>query len=73
VDRPVNVLILPGGPSVPELFEAGVTRVSVGGAIAMAASAATIEAARELLDAGTHGFWSRAIASAGAIRTALSD
>jgi 2-methylisocitrate lyase-like PEP mutase family enzyme len=73
VDRPVNVLILPDGPSVPELFEAGATRVSVGGAIAMAASAATIEAARELLDDGTHGFWSRAIAAVGAIKAALSD
>ena len=29
VDRPVNVLILPGGPSIPELFDAGARRVSV--------------------------------------------
>jgi 2-methylisocitrate lyase-like PEP mutase family enzyme len=49
VDRPVNALIVPNGPTVPELFEAGVKRVSVGGAIAIAAQAAALEAARELL------------------------
>ena len=73
VDRPVNVLILPGGPSVPALFEAGASRVSVGGAIAMAAQAAAVEAARELIVDGTHGFWSRALASAATVREALSD
>ena len=71
VDRPLNVLILPGGPSVPELFEAGAARVSVGGAIAMAAQAAALEAARELRERGTHTFWARAVASASAIREAL--
>ena len=60
---PVNALILPGGPSVPELFEAGATRVSVGSAIAMAAQAAAVEAARELKNQGTHTFWTRALAS----------
>ena len=71
VDRPVNVLILPGGPSVPELFEAGAARVSVGGAIAIAAQAAALEAARELLTKGTHTFWSRAIASVKELHAAL--
>ena len=37
VDRPVNVLAVPGGPSVPKLAAAGVRRVSVGGAFAFAA------------------------------------
>src|SRR6185312_5452791 len=32
VDLPVNVLVLPGMPSVSELAEAGVSRISVGGA-----------------------------------------
>ena len=71
VERPVNVLIVPGGPSVPELFEAGASRVSVGGAIAIAANAAALEAARELLTLGTHTFWSRAIASVKEIHAAL--
>ena len=59
VDRPVNVLALPGGPTVAELSEAGVRRISVGGAFAFAAYGALIEAARELLDEGTYGFWDR--------------
>src|SRR6185437_7867590 len=37
VDRPVNVLAVGGAPSVGELAEAGVSRVSVGGAFAYAA------------------------------------
>src|SRR5438034_7817192 len=48
VDRPVNVLARPGTPSVPELAELGVRRVSVGGAFAFAALGALVEAAREL-------------------------
>lgn len=60
VDRPVNVLALPGGPPVAELAEAGVRRISVGGAFALAAYGALVEAARELLDEGTYGYWERA-------------
>jgi len=71
VDRPVNALIVPGGPSVSELFAAGVKRVSVGGAIAIAAQAAALEAARELLTQGTHTFWTRAIASVKELQAAL--
>ena len=37
VDRPVNVLLLAGGPSVSELAAAGVARISVGGALAWVA------------------------------------
>ncbi|HEV7864750.1 MAG TPA: isocitrate lyase/phosphoenolpyruvate mutase family protein [Acidimicrobiia bacterium] len=68
VDRPVNVLALPGGPSVAELAEAGVRRVSVGGAFAFAAYGALIEAARELLDEGTYGYWDRAGVGRKAVR-----
>jgi 2-methylisocitrate lyase-like PEP mutase family enzyme len=57
VDRPVNVLGRPGAPSVAELAAIGVRRVSVGGAFAFAALGATIEAARELLDEGTYGYF----------------
>ena len=59
VDRPVNVLALPGVPSVAELAEAGVRRISVGGGFAFAAYGALIEAARELLEKGTYGYWER--------------
>jgi 2-methylisocitrate lyase-like PEP mutase family enzyme len=57
VDRPVNVLALPNGPTVAELAEAGVRRISVGGAFAFAAYGALVESARELLEKGTYGFW----------------
>jgi 2-methylisocitrate lyase-like PEP mutase family enzyme len=60
VDRPVNVLALPGAPVVAELAELGVARISVGGGFAFAALGALVEAGRELLDAGTYGFWQRA-------------
>jgi 2-methylisocitrate lyase-like PEP mutase family enzyme len=57
VDRPVNVLALPSAPQVAELAELGVARISVGGAFAYAAYGALVQAGRELLDAGTYGFW----------------
>jgi 2-methylisocitrate lyase-like PEP mutase family enzyme len=60
VDRPVNVLALAGAPPVAELAAAGVARVSVGGAFAFAALGAVVEAATELRQAGTYGFWPRA-------------
>jgi 2-methylisocitrate lyase-like PEP mutase family enzyme len=56
VDRPVNVLAMPGAPTVAELAEAGVSRVSVGGAFAYAAIGALVTAATELRDHGTYGF-----------------
>ncbi len=56
VDRPVNVLALSGAPTVAELADLGVARISVGGAFAFAALGALIEAARELLTAGTYGY-----------------
>ncbi len=60
VDSPVNVLVLPGGPTVAELAELGVARISVGGSFAFAALGALVSAARELLDAGTHGYLAQA-------------
>jgi 2-methylisocitrate lyase-like PEP mutase family enzyme len=56
VDRPVNVLAVGGAPSVGELAEAGVSRVSVGGAFAYAALGALVDAATELRDKGTYGY-----------------
>ena len=60
VDRPVNVLAVAGAPPVGELAAAGVSRVSVGGAFAFAALGAVVEAATELREAGTYGFWQHA-------------
>jgi 2-methylisocitrate lyase-like PEP mutase family enzyme len=60
VDRPVNVLALPGGPTVAELAAAGVSRVSVGGAFAFTALGAVVEAAAELQEHGTYHFLARA-------------
>jgi 2-methylisocitrate lyase-like PEP mutase family enzyme len=72
VDRPVNVLALPGAPTVPELAAAGVSRVSVGGAFAFAAVGAAVEAARELREEGTYRFWEQARAGAKAARAAFA-
>jgi 2-methylisocitrate lyase-like PEP mutase family enzyme len=72
VDRPVNILLMPGGPPIPELFEAGAIRVSTGSAISMAAQSAIVDAARELLDAGTQTFWTNSLANASLVSEALS-
>ncbi len=53
VDAPLNVLALPDGPNVEELFSLGVRRVSTGGALAFSAYGALVDAAQELLRAGT--------------------
>ncbi len=60
VGPPVNVLALPGAPSVAELASVGVARVSVGGAFAFAALGALADAAEELRDTGTYGYWAGA-------------
>lgn len=60
VDRPVNVLVLPGSPSVAELADAGVARISIGGTFTWVALAALREAAEEFLQHGTYGFFDAA-------------
>jgi 2-methylisocitrate lyase-like PEP mutase family enzyme len=72
VERPVNVLALPGAPSVDELAEAGVRRVSVGGAFAFVAYGAAVEAGRELLEQGSYGFWDTAAVGAKAARAVFT-
>ena len=52
VSRPVNVLMRPG-LTVRELADAGVARITVGGAFAFTALGALVEAAEELREAGT--------------------
>lgn len=57
VDLPVNVLARPEAPSVTELGELGVKRISVGGAFALAGLASLVRAASEFRDEGTYGFF----------------
>ncbi len=53
VELPLNVLILPGGPTVGELAGVGVRRISTGSLIAARAYGALIEAANALRTDGT--------------------
>ena len=57
VDRPVNVLLMPGMAPIEELAEAGVARISVGGTFSAVAFGALARAARELKEHGTYGFF----------------
>jgi 2-methylisocitrate lyase-like PEP mutase family enzyme len=68
VDRPVNVLATTGAPSVGELAELGVSRVSVGGALAFAALSALVDAAIELRDQGTYGYLAGSVAGRRALK-----
>jgi 2-methylisocitrate lyase-like PEP mutase family enzyme len=71
LERPVNVLARPGGPSVEQLASVGVSRVSVGGAFAFAALGAVVEAVNELRERGTYGFAERAGVGLTAVRSAF--
>ena len=53
---PLNVLAIPGAPSIPELAELGVSRVSVGSLFAWAAYGALVDAATELFGPGTTSY-----------------
>ena len=72
IDLPLSVLALPNAPTVAELADAGVKRISVGGAFLYVAVAAMAEAARELLERGTYGYWSMAGAGSGVARAAFT-
>jgi 2-methylisocitrate lyase-like PEP mutase family enzyme len=72
VGRPVNVLALPDAPPVAELAAAGVGRISIGGGFAYVALGAVVEAARELREDGTYGFWKTAGTGAKAARAAFA-
>ena len=67
----MNVLCLPGGPTVSELASVGVARISVGSAFFNVALGALAEAAREWREQGTHGFWQQAIVGMGAVKKAF--
>ncbi len=64
VGGPISVLMgLSGSPlSVPELKEAGVARISIGGSLARATFGLVRRAAREMVDKGTFEFSSQQIA-----------
>jgi 2-methylisocitrate lyase-like PEP mutase family enzyme len=64
VDRPVNVLARPDGPSVAELASLGVARISLGGALHALALSAVSRAARAWLTEGRHDFLAEAAAGA---------
>lgn len=72
VDLPVNVLALSGAPTVTELGEMGVKRISVGGGFSLVGLAAIAEAAKEFLNEGTYRFWSTAATGAEARDNAFS-
>lgn len=63
VDRPVNVLLTPGAPNIGELAALGVSRISVGGAIAAASYGLAVRAVQELQDTGTPNYWEAAAAA----------
>jgi 2-methylisocitrate lyase-like PEP mutase family enzyme len=71
VNRPVNVLARPGAPSVSELGGLGVARISVGGALAFSAIGGWIDAARELREQGTYGYFEQMAAGGKAARKAF--
>jgi 2-methylisocitrate lyase-like PEP mutase family enzyme len=56
VQAPVNVLALPDTPTVAELGELGVRRVSTGSLLASAAYGAMLVGARELLSGGSSAY-----------------
>lgn len=60
-EAPVNVLARADGPAVWSLAEAGVRRVSTGGALAFAAYGALAAAGRELLTNGTSTYTARSL------------
>lgn len=61
IDGPLNVLAMPGGPSIRQLADLGVARVSIGGAFSRAIYALVRDAAVTLRDDGTFAFMDHAI------------
>jgi 2-methylisocitrate lyase-like PEP mutase family enzyme len=72
VDRPVSVLVTADAPTVGELAALGVSRISVGGAFAVAAYGAVVRAAKELKEQGTYGYWDLAKTGGVAVRAAFT-
>jgi 2-methylisocitrate lyase-like PEP mutase family enzyme len=72
VGIPVNVLALPTGPSIGELEEVGVRRVSTGSLLASAAYGALLAGAQELQERGTSLYAEDGVSGA-TLRAALGD
>ena len=72
VDLPVSVLAGPNAPNVAELAELGVSRISTGGALAVAAYGALVNAATELKEHGTYGYWDLTKSGGRAVRAAFT-
>jgi 2-methylisocitrate lyase-like PEP mutase family enzyme len=73
LDRPVNVLLRPRGPSLPELADAGVRRLSIGGALAFSCIGALVEGARALRDGDTSVLFQRAALGRSTAEEAFGD
>jgi 2-methylisocitrate lyase-like PEP mutase family enzyme len=71
VDLPVNVLALPGVPTVAELADIGVKRVSIGSAFVWVALGAVLEAGTALRESGTFDYFERMGVGVGAARPAF--
>jgi 2-methylisocitrate lyase-like PEP mutase family enzyme len=69
---PVNVLALPNGPSIGELEEAGVRRVSTGSLLASAAYGALLAGAQELQEGGTSRYAQEGVSGA-TLRAVFGD
>jgi 2-methylisocitrate lyase-like PEP mutase family enzyme len=73
VSLPVNVLLMPGGPTPSELADLGVARISVGGGFYVAAMGALVEAARAFRDGGPQPYWDLAAGGRAARDAAVRD
>lgn len=75
VDGPINVVMgLAGAPiSVAQLSDAGVARISIGGALARATFGLVRRAARQMLDQGSFEFSNQQIADAELCRLFAKD
>jgi 2-methylisocitrate lyase-like PEP mutase family enzyme len=54
IPGPLNLMMMPGIPSAPDLFQLGVARLSIGGAAMLAAMGLVWEIAHELHEQGTY-------------------
>jgi 2-methylisocitrate lyase-like PEP mutase family enzyme len=61
LSRPLNLMVGPGAPTVAELVELGVTRLSIGPAITIGAYGLAAGAAEELLSHGTYNLLETAV------------
>jgi 2-methylisocitrate lyase-like PEP mutase family enzyme len=64
VSAPINVLVTPHGPSIPELRAAGVRRVSTGGVLSKVAYGALLATVRNLLGEDTTNYGAGAVTGA---------